>query len=79
MKKELVDSLAGAVNTGGALEFQDVTFHPNDPGKDMMIKVVLSVVVGLVSPLINEVVRSLRDRRQRRIERKQYRSKTHKF
>lgn len=78
MKKELVDSLAGAINTGGALELQDVTFHPTDPSKDMMVKVVLSVIVGLVSPLINEVVRSLRDRRERRMERKAYRSNLRK-
>lgn len=69
MKKELVDSLAGTINTGGALELQDVTFHPTDPGKDMMVKVVLAVVVGLVSPLINEIIRGLRDRRQRRMGR----------
>lgn len=78
MKKELVDSLAGAVNTAGALELQNVTFHTSDPEKDMMVKVVLSVIVGLVSPLINEIVRGIRDRRQRRLERKQYSSNLRK-
>ena len=78
MKKELVDSLAGTINTGGALEMQNVTFHPNDPSKDMMVKVALSVIVGLVSPLINEVIRGLRDRRERRMERKAYRSNLRK-
>jgi hypothetical protein len=74
MKKELIDSVAATVNTGGAMELTDVVIYPSDPAKDLIVKIALSVFVGLVSPIVNEIIRGIKFRREKRLERKNYKS-----
>lgn len=76
MKKELIDSLASGINTGGTMELTDVVIVPHDPQTDAMVKILLSVFIGLFSPMLNDFFRGLKTKREAKREKKRFARKT---
>lgn len=72
MSKMLVDSIASSVNTGVALQVIEKVSPPSDVVLDDYLKIVLSVIVGLISPLLNDLVRSYVSKKRKQREMKIY-------
>lgn len=70
MKNHFIDTVISGTSTGAALELQNVTIVPHDPDKDLMLKLIISALVGLLSPLIKEIAVKIRNTNKKRREKK---------
>lgn len=70
MKNRFIDTVISGTSTGAALELQNISIVPHDPDKDLMLKLIISALVGLLSPLIKEIAVKIRNTNKKRREKK---------